>query len=114
MKPGEIYSADLPVGQRSIIIVSREDLNQGNHVVAVLCTTAHFAIRSTLPNCVPFRAGEFGFTQDCVAQCQAITFVDKQDIDSGNGPTGVPDDARKRDVIRAIGHVLDADCEPII
>src|SRR5262249_59176056 len=112
MSPGEIYWADLAVGRRPIIVVSREDLNRGNYVVAVLCTTAHFAIRSTLPNCVPFRAGEFGLPQDCVAQGQAITFVDKHDIDTAAGVLGVLDAARLREVIHALGHVLDLDCEP--
>jgi mRNA-degrading endonuclease toxin of MazEF toxin-antitoxin module len=112
MNPGEIYWADLAGGRRPIIVVSREDLNRGNYVVAVLCTTAHFAVRSTLPNCVPFQAGEFGFSQDCVAQCETVTFVDKQDIDSTSGTLGVLDDTRMRDVIRALGHVLDSDCEP--
>jgi mRNA-degrading endonuclease toxin of MazEF toxin-antitoxin module len=100
------------VGRRPIIVVSREDLNRGNYVVAVLCTTVNFPVRSRLPNCVPFQTGEFGLPQDCVAQCEAITFVDKQDIDSIAGPLGMLDDARMREVIHALGHVIDSDCEP--
>ena len=49
MNPGEVYWADLAVGRRPIIIVSRGDLNRGNYAVAVLCTTAHFTVRSKLP-----------------------------------------------------------------
>ncbi len=86
MKPGEIYWVDLDVGRRPIVIVSREDLNRGNYVVAVLVTTARYVTRSTLPNCVPFRAGEFGLPHNCVAQCETITFVRKQDIDAAVGP----------------------------
>lgn len=112
MEPGEIYWADLPMGRRPIIVVSREDLNRGNYVVAVLCTSANFATRSQLPNCVPLQTGEFGVTKDCVAQCETISFVDKADIDTASGTIGVLDDARMRDVIRAIGHVVEADCEP--
>ena len=81
ISPGEMYWADLATGRRPVVVVSREDLNRGNYVVAVLCTTVNFAVRSTLSNCVPLRAGEFGLPQDCVAQCEAITFVDKQDLD---------------------------------
>ena len=66
MKPGEIYWVDLATGRRPGIIVSREALNQGNYVVTVLCTTRRFAVRSRLPNCVPFQAGEFGIPSDCV------------------------------------------------
>src|SRR5262249_42763071 len=58
MKPGEIYLADFPqVGQHPVIILSREDLNRGGQAVVVLCTSAHFALRRTLPNTVPFQAG---------------------------------------------------------
>ena len=38
------------------------------------------AVRGTLPNCVPFRAGQFGFTSDCVAQCENILSLDKADL----------------------------------
>ncbi|MGL6097253.1 MAG: hypothetical protein ACRC7O_15825 [Fimbriiglobus sp.] len=48
--------------------MSREDLNRGRYALAVVCTSARFAVPSTLPNLVPFRAGQFGFTTDCVAQ----------------------------------------------
>jgi mRNA-degrading endonuclease toxin of MazEF toxin-antitoxin module len=112
MEPGQIYWTDLPSGRRPAIIVSREDLNRGNYVVAVLCTSANFSARSQLPNCVAFQAGEFGLTKDCVAQCETITFLDKAEVDAAAGPLGVLDEARMRDVIRAIGHVLDSDCEP--
>ena len=110
MKPGAIYMADLDTGRRPAIIVSREELNRGWYVVAVLCTSAHYAVRSTLPNCVAFRAGQFGFTADCVVQCEAILFLDKSRLDAN--PIGALDESAMRDVIRAIGNVLDANCEP--
>ena len=114
MKPGEIYWVDLATGRRPGIVVSRESLNQGNYVVMVLCTTRRFAIRSKQPNCVPFQAGEFGMPSDCVAQCEAIYALEKGEIDiaSGIGIIGRLDTARLRDVIKAIGEVIDSDCEP--
>src|SRR6202011_5364969 len=64
MNPGEIYMADLGEATRHpVIVVSREELNRGDRVVAVLCTWQKFAVRSGLPHCVPFRAGQFGFTK---------------------------------------------------
>ena len=78
----------------------------------VLCTTQRFALRSTLPNCVPFQAGDFGMPQTCVAQCEAIYAFDHAEIDFAAGMIGQLDDVRLRDVIRAIGHVMDSDCEP--
>jgi mRNA-degrading endonuclease toxin of MazEF toxin-antitoxin module len=113
MRPGEIYFVDLDVaGRRPDIVVSREDLNQGNYTVMVLCTSANFAIRSKLPNCVPFLAGEFGFTKDCVAQTETILFVEKTRIDLSLGALGQLDDQRLRDLVKAIGYMIDSDCEP--
>jgi len=112
MKPGEIYWVDLATGRRPGIVVSRESLNQGSYVVTVLCTTKRVAVRSKLPNCVPFQAGEFGMLSDCVAQCEAIYALVKAEIDITSGIISRLDDARLRDVIKAIGDVIDSDCEP--
>jgi mRNA-degrading endonuclease toxin of MazEF toxin-antitoxin module len=114
IEPGEIYTADFPeAGFRPVIIVSREDLNRGYYVVGVVCTSARFPVRSKLPNCVPFRAGEFGFTVDCVAQCENLLSIDKRQLDLDSGPFGVLDPERLRDVIKAIGYVIESDCEPV-
>jgi mRNA-degrading endonuclease toxin of MazEF toxin-antitoxin module len=112
MKPGEVDMADFPhVGPRPVIVLSREDLNRGDQAVVVLCTSARFAIRHTLPNCVPFQAGQFGFTKDCVAQCEQLLTIDRCEV-SLVGPIGTLDDLSLRDMIKAIGYVFDADCEP--
>lgn len=114
MKPGEIYLVDLDAGGiRPGIVVSREDLNRGNYVVVVLCTSSKFAVRSQLPHCVPFQAGQFGFTKDCVAQCESILFIEKNRIHTAQGVIGVLDEGAMRDVIKAIGHVIESDCEPV-
>jgi mRNA-degrading endonuclease toxin of MazEF toxin-antitoxin module len=112
MKPGEIYWVDLATGRRPGIVVSRESLKQGNYAVMVLCTTKRVAIRSKLPDCVPFHVGEFGMPGDCVAQCETIYALEKGQIDIASGTIGRLDTARLRDVVKAIGHVLDSDCEP--
>jgi mRNA-degrading endonuclease toxin of MazEF toxin-antitoxin module len=113
IEPGEIYLADLDVaGKHPVIIVLREDLNRGNYALAVVCTSARFAVRRTLSNCVPFQAGQFGFTIDCVAQCENMLSIDKNQLDLVGGPFGKLDAATLRDVIKAIGYVLDSDCEP--
>lgn len=113
IQPGEIYIADFDLGGRHpIIILSREELNRGRYVLAVVCTSARFAIRQTLPNCVPFRSGQFGFTSDCVAQCENVLSLDKAQIEFSSGPFGMLDEASLRDVVRAVGYVMNADCEP--
>lgn len=111
MSPGEIYMADLGTANpHPVIVVSRADLNRGGRAVVVLCTSQIFAIRSALPNCVPFTAGQFGFTKDCVAQCENIFVVDQANLHAT--PIGVLDALVLRDVVKAIGHVIDSDCEP--
>jgi mRNA-degrading endonuclease toxin of MazEF toxin-antitoxin module len=114
IRPGEIYMADFgAVGPHPVIVVSREDLNRGNYALVVVCTSARFAVRSQLPNCVPFRAGNFGFTADCVAQCENMLSIDKAQLDLAAGPIGLLNDAALRDVIKAVGYVMKSDCEPI-
>lgn len=110
MLQGEIHFVRLDSGSQPGSIISSEPYNRGDYVLAVLCTSAKFEVRSHLPSCVPFQAGEFGFTKNCVAQCERIALLRKEDIDAE--AVGVIDTARMRDVIRAIGQVLDSDCEP--
>ncbi len=100
-------------GPHPVIVVSREDLNRGRYALVVVCTSARFAVRSTLPNCVPFRAGQFGFTTACVAQCDNMLSIEKTQFDLASGPIGVLDGIAMRDVIKAIGHVMASDCEPV-
>ena len=114
MQQGEIYLADFPeAGMHPVIIVSRESLNRGSYALAVVCTSAHFELRRTLPNCVSFRAGQFGFTKDCVAQCENLLSLDLNQIDFDAGLQGTLSDEALRDVIKAIGYVIGSDCEPL-
>lgn len=115
IRPGEVYYADPPNpgGRRPVIVVSREELNRGYNVVIVPCTTVNLARRSTLPNYVLFRAGEFGLPADCVAQCEGVQALGIQYLYLAAGPIGVLDDLRFRDLIRAIGNVIGSDCEPV-
>jgi len=113
IEPGEIYLADFPeAGPHPVIVVSREELNRGRYALVAVCTSARFAVRSNLPSCVPFRAGQFGFTADCVAQCENILSIDKAQLYLAAGPIGRLDEPALRQVIKAIGYVLDSDCEP--
>lgn len=111
--PGELYWADFEdVPPHPVVVVSREELNRGDSVVAVLITSAHFERRSRLPNCVPIAAGSFGLGKDCVAQAETIFSIRKAHLDLDAGPIGMLDEETFRALIRAIGHVLRSDCEP--
>ena len=83
MNPGEVYMADLGRATRHPVIVgSREELNRGDRFVVVLCTSQKLTIRSALPHCVPFQAGQFGLTKDCVAQCENIFLVSRDSLEA--------------------------------
>lgn len=113
IRPGEIYIADFErAGPHPVIIISREALNRGAYALAVVCTSAKFSMRALLPNCVPFRAGQFGFTVDCVAQCENVLSIETTELDLDSGPAGVLDELAMREVIKAIGYVIESDCEP--
>jgi mRNA-degrading endonuclease toxin of MazEF toxin-antitoxin module len=114
IRPGEVYMADFGLaGPHPVIVVSREELNRGRYALAVVCTSARFAVRSKLSNCVPFQAGDFGFTVDCVAQCENILSIDQAQLDLAAGPMGILDDATFQKVIKAIGYVIKSDCKPL-
>ena len=102
-----------PAGPHPVIVVSREELNRGRYALAVVCTSAGFAVRSKLSNCVPFRAGDFGFTVDCVAQCENILSIDQAQLDLAAGPMGTVVETAFQKVIKAIGYVIKSDCKPL-
>jgi mRNA-degrading endonuclease toxin of MazEF toxin-antitoxin module len=113
IQAGEIYLADVPRGQRHpVLVVSREELNRGKYVMAAMITTAHFAARSQLANCVPLRAGQFGITKDCVIQGETTGPIRVDRLDLSSGPLARLNDSTFRDVIKAIGYTLNSDCEP--
>ena len=45
IQPGEVYLASTDAGNRPVVVVSREELNRGNWVVAVLVTSARYPLR---------------------------------------------------------------------
>ncbi len=113
MNQGEIYLAHLPeAGDHPILVVSREELNRGQKVLAALNTSARFAVRSRLANCVVLKAGQLGMTADCVIQCETLAPIPKDVIDVAGGPLATLPDDLVRDVIKAVGYVIDSDCEP--
>ena len=111
IEQGEIYIADLNVaGRRPALVVSRDSLNRGDYAMVVTFTTRRLDERKRLANCVFFRAGEFGLKADCVAQCETLTTVEHFQLDAK--PIGRLDEPTMHSVIRAIGYVIEADCQP--
>lgn len=102
-----------PAGPHPVIVVSRKELNRGRYTMAVVCTSARLAVRSKLSNCVPFQAGQFGFTVDRVAQCENILSIDQAQLHLAAGPMGTLDESALEKVIKAIGYVIKSDCKPL-
>ena len=102
MEAGDVHWAHLPDGgTRPVMILSRPSLNRGDTAWVARITSAHFERRSRLPNCVPFAAGEFGLSRDCVAQCGSAGPVRVDELDAR--PIGRLSDERLREVVRAVG-----------
>ena len=113
LRPGEIYWWDYPPDERHrVIVVSAEKFNRGGYVTIVLLTSQRYEQRRTLRNCVPFQSGELGLKEDCVAQCENIFSIPTSELMAGMGPIDILDGEKRRDVIRAIGYVIGAECEP--
>lgn len=111
-KAGEIYYL-LEGGHRHrCIVISREALNRGNNAIVIPVTSQKYDLWRKLPNCVAFGRGRFGFTEDCVAQAEGITVLEKAELDLEGGCLGRLDSEKMRDLIRAVGDMMGADCEP--
>ena len=114
IRPGEIYMADFaeagPASRDRVVSRGVE-----SRPVRSLWSARRrrFAARCQFANCVPFRAGAFGFTSDCVAQCENLLSIDLAQLDLSGGPKGSLDDMAFREVIKAIGYVMESECEPV-
>ncbi len=107
---GETYRADFKeMEPHPVVVVSREELNRGNWVAAVLITSKKFEERSKQPNCVPFRAGEFGLSLDCVAQAESLFSIRCEELGEH---LGTLDAERWRELIKALGNMMGSECEP--
>ena len=101
---GEIYLADFDeMEPHPVVVVSREELNRGNWVAAVLITSKRFEERSKQPHCVPFRAGEFGRSRDCVAQAESLFSIRREAL---GDQLGTLDDERSRGLVKALGNMM--------
>ena len=109
--PGQVYWASVEGRPpRPWVVVSREALNRGAYVLALPCTTARMSERRTLRNCVSLASGEGGVTKNCVVQAELCASVLREELD-GTPMGSLPED-RWREVVRALGYVFLAACEP--
>jgi len=112
-KPGEVYFADTGTDVRHrVVVVSREELNRGKYVIALIFTSENYELRSRLKNCLPISKERKGFNEDCVAQAETIGIYFKDQLDMSEPPLTTLTDEEMQGLIRAIGYVIDADCYP--
>ena len=108
---GEIYMADMEdVHPHPVLILSREALNRGRRVIVAFITSRKVVERSGYANCASLPAGKAGLTKDSVVQCGHLLAMDKDYLEAS--PIGRVSHEIMRDVIKALGYVFDADCEP--
>ncbi|MEK7270345.1 MAG: type II toxin-antitoxin system PemK/MazF family toxin [Planctomycetota bacterium] len=113
MKAGQIFWADLDTeDRRPVLVVSKESLNRGGFVVVLPFTSARFAERSRYATSVPFSTNECGLPKDCVAQAEGITVAAVSSLDLATGPIGEVPEEKMREIVRAVGVMMDAQCEP--
>lgn len=114
-KPGEVYWAKELEGEQRhrYIIVSHQAFNQGKYVTVVPTTSHRFHERAKYRSCVAFNKNAFQcFSEQCVAQAEAISHVLKSDLQLGSGPIGTLSKEKMGELIGAIGYAIGAICEP--
>ncbi len=102
---GEVDNEENKEG-RPLLIVSRDDLNRGDTVVAVPFYSQQLEKRKLLKWCVFFKRGIAGLRKDCVAKCDEIAFYDKLDIDWRHGKLGRMNVDEMNAVAKAIRYVI--------
>ncbi|MGW8256123.1 MAG: type II toxin-antitoxin system PemK/MazF family toxin [Thermoguttaceae bacterium] len=104
---GEIYN--VPFGQgkpRPVVIVSRDNLNNGDYVIVVPFTTQKVEERKKLKDCVFFNAGEGQLKEHCVAKTDEITRILKTEIDWKIGRIGRLTVPQMSKIVRAIRYTI--------
>ncbi len=110
IRPGEVYLADFEsIGPHYIAILAREELNRGRWVMVALISSRKYEVRRKLRNCIAIGAGEFGLTTDCVVLGESVINLLHEELLEH---VGTFDDDRMRDVVRAVGYAMSAECEP--
>lgn len=80
--------------------------------MVVPLTTARLEERRVLPNCVLLTPERHGVPKRCVAQADRISVISMSDLVHEDGVITELDGEAMRELIRAIGFVIEAECEP--
>ncbi len=99
--------AEFPAAVRQAMSSRRDP--EAMRRAAVLMTSQQFEERSKQPHCIPFRAGEFGLSKDCVAQGESLFSIRREELGEDVGSL---DEERWRVLVKALGNMMGSDCEP--
>lgn len=91
---------------RPIVIVSRDELNRGDRVLAVPFYSQQVEKRAKQSWCAQFKAGEGGLKKDCVAKGDEIQLIDPIEILWRRGRLGRFSADQMNRVITAVRHAL--------
>lgn len=91
---------------RPIVIVSRDELNRGDRVLAVPFYSQQVEKRAKQKWCALFKAGEGGLKKDCVAKGDEIQLIDPIEILWRRGKLGRFNADQMDRVIIAVRHAL--------
>lgn len=105
LRQGDVWLVHLDEGwERPAVIVSRPELNRGNSVLAVPCTSSLVPERAASPNHVLLTKGTAGLTKDSVAQAHLIQPVPLTRLVSRMGAL---EPERLGEVLLAVAWVID-------
>lgn len=91
---------------RPMIIVSRDELNRGDRVLAVPFYSQQVEKRAKQRWCALFKAGEGGLKKDCYAKGDEIQLIDPIEILWRRGKLGRFNTDQMNRVITAVRHAL--------
>ncbi len=91
---------------RPIVVVSRDDLNRGECVLAVPFYSQQLEKRKKFGFCAFFNSGEGGLLSDCVAKGDEITLLDKDEIDFPRGILGTFTAPQMVRVVNAVRYAM--------
>ena len=110
--PGQVYWSVHRDKSHPVVVVSRDSLNLGTRVVVVPLTTARLEERRSLKNCVYLDPRKHGVPKPCVAHTEAIASIPTDELTVDQGPITTINDETMRELVRAIGYMFGAECEP--
>ena len=92
--------------ERPIVVISRDELNRGDRILAVPFYSQQLEKRAKQKWCALFKAGEGGLKKDCVAKGDEIQLIDPAEILWARGKLGRFNAEQMARVTLAVRHAM--------